>query len=289
MGAESLIGSIMGAEAQEDAAETASDSAEKIANKQIKLIRDMYEQNRADQLPFLEAGQKALTQLETADPTGGAQKYLDQLMGLTFPSGVDPTGGMDKYIQELEGLEFEFDENDPVYQWRASENERQVNQFMASRGGYDSRAAANMLLSSGMELQSQETDRQFNQRYLAKYNQLTDLAKLSYEKGQAEYNAATDKYSADVAKATTGFNAAMTLGGTKYNKLLDLVKVGTGSASAAGASGSNASNQLTNVLGQLSQDQQNAILQSGASQAQLWNSVGQSGNNAMMYYSMMSS
>ena len=288
MGAETLMGSYLGADAQEDAAEMASDTSTQVARMQTKLIREMYDQNRADQLPFLEAGQKAVKQLETADPTGGAQKYLDQLMKLTFPSGVDPTGGMDKYIQELEGLEFEFDANDPVYQWRASENERQVNQFMASRGGYDSRAAANMLLNSGMELQSQETDRQFNQRYLAKYNQLTDLAKLSYQKGQAEYNKATDKYSADVAKSTTGFNAAMTLGGTKYNKLLDLVKVGTG---AAGASGSSASNQLTNVLGQMSQDQQNAILQSGASQAQLWNSVGQSGTNtanaALMYYAMM--
>ena len=287
MGVSSLISGYLSSEAQSDAAQSAANSAQSTAQIQAKLIKDIYNQDRADMLPFINAGQEALDKIKNFDATGGADQYLTELMNLTFPSGVDPTGGMQTYIDQLAGLDFQLDTNDPIYQWRAAENERTVNQFMASRGGYDSRAAANMLLSSGMELQAQETERQFNQRYLAKYNQLTDLAKLSFEKGQAEYGAATDKYGADVAKATTGFNAAMTMGSAKYNQLLDLVKAGTGASAASGATGQSASNQLVNVYGQAGQAQQNALLQQGAATAQMWNNVGQSSNNALMAYMMM--
>jgi hypothetical protein len=273
-------------QASSDAALEAGRTSEAIADKQIKLLRQMYEQNRADMLPFLKAGQDALKKLDSVDVTGGAEEYLNNLMNLTFPDGVDPTGGAQKYIDELSQLEFELDTNDPIYQWRAAENERQVNQFMASRGGYDSRAAANILLSSGMQLQTEETERQFNQRYLAKYNQLTDLANMSYQQGQAQYKQATDKYSADVSKNITGYNAALQLGQAEYNKLLDLVKVGTGASSAAGNYGQNTANQISNVMGQNSTNQQNAILQSGAAQSAAWQGYGQSANNALMMYYM---
>lgn len=278
------IGAIIGGNAQEKAAGKAAKSSERIAKMQADLVRELYEQGRSDMLPFIKAGHKAIGDLQNFDATGGAGEHIERLMALTFPDGVDPTGGMQKYMDELESLEFEFDENDPVYQWRQKENQRRIDQFSASRGGYDSRAAANMLMESGMQLQGQEVDRQFNQRYLAKYNKLRDLAGLSLTKGQAEYGAAKDKYGADVARELTGYNAKMQMGATGYNQLADLVKFGTGAGATAGGFGQSASNQLSNIYGQMSQDQQNAILQQGASQAQMWNNLGQQSNNALMTY-----
>jgi len=235
-----------------------------------------------------EAGFKTRTtpNPDYVDPTGGAEKYLQNLMDITFPD-TDPTGGMQKYMEQLDALEFKFDPNDSVYKFRQQENERRVNQFMASRGGYDSRAAANMLLKSGMELEGQEIDRQFNQRYLTKYNKLVDLSKMSLGKGQAETQNALTKYTSDVSKNLTGFNAAMTLGKERQNELLAKVQAGLSASGTAGQLGSGASNQLANIFAANSNNQQNALLQQGAAQAGFWNSVGTLPGNAMMMYQLL--
>jgi hypothetical protein len=185
--------------------------------------------------------------------------------------------GVGDYISQLEGMEFDFqlDPDDPVYQWRQAENKRTVNQFFASRGGYDSRAAANMLLGTGMELQAQEEERQYSryaQRYQQKYNQLIDLANLRTSRG------------------TTGFNMAMSLGGAKTNYLQNLLGVGQASAAGTAAMGQTAANQLVQssqvatqnqigAYGAASQALQSAALQRGAAQAGFYQALGEAPAN----------
>ena len=50
----SIIGAYMGSESQEDAAETSAQMQQSIADKNIALTREIYEQNRADLAPFRE-------------------------------------------------------------------------------------------------------------------------------------------------------------------------------------------------------------------------------------------
>lgn len=227
----SIYSAYEGQKTQERSVDKSLSAAQRLADQQIGLIREMWTQNQADMAPFLAAAQGDLQALRDLDIGGSAQKYMDQ----------------------LEKLEFKFDENDPIYQWRQAENARQVNQFMASRGNYDSRAALNALTNSGMALQESEVARQFNQNYLPQYQKLKDLYAM-------------------------GLNTDI----NKYGQLLDVVKLGTGAGTTSGAQSTQTANMISNVLGGLSQDTQNAILAQGAAGANMWNSVGQSANNAAM-------
>jgi len=162
----SIAGSAIGASASRYAARRIASAMEIAAQAQI----DMLEKARGDMAPYREAGYKAIDEMWSMDPTGGAQKYIDQ----------------------LEGLEFQFDPDDEIYKWRQEQNEKAVNRFMASRGGYDSRVALNALQQSGMQLQENEISRQFQQRYLTKFNQLTKLYDMTRSQGAGQYSKLAD-------------------------------------------------------------------------------------------------
>jgi hypothetical protein len=194
----SLLGTFLGSGSQSKAAGKAADASYATAKLQADTAKEMFETTRQDFAPFLGAGKVAL----------------------------------DKYIGLL-GEDFRLDQSDPVYKWRQKENERTVNQFMASRGKYDSRAAANMLLNSGMALQADETDRQYG-TYL-----------------------------------------------NRFNQLLPLISTGAGAAGTVGQLSSNTSNQLANIWGAHGTNKQNALLQQGAANAQMWQGIGNLPANAL--------
>jgi hypothetical protein len=312
--------------AAKETAQISADAAIEAAELESRTIRDLYRQSRGDLEPFRQVGINALQQLMPGryEPGTGYEylhkgewidyqpAYLTEEASNALASGqlrqkpgkwisggsYDPTAGAQEwmsditgvgdYITQLEGMEFDFqlDPDDPVYQWRQAENQRTVNQFFASRGGYDSRAAANMLLRSGMELQGAEEERQYSryaQRYQQKYNQLVDLANLRTNRG------------------VTGFNMAMQLGGAKTNYLQNLLGVGQASAAGTAAANQTAASQLVQASqvgtqGQLnalalgyqgtvgaqsaaSQALQSAYAQQGLAQAGMWSAIGQAPAN----------
>ena len=149
-----VVGGLITAYSQDRSASKAADASQANANASNRLTRQMYDQSRKDLQPYMEWGQASMK-------------------------------GLGEYMKSVEKEGFKLDENDPIYKWRQSENERQVNQFMASRGGYDSRAAGNMLMQSGMALQGAEVDRQYNQRYLGKFNMLRSAAGLGMQAAAA--------------------------------------------------------------------------------------------------------
>jgi hypothetical protein len=246
-----VIGGALSARAQKKAAASAASASKYGVTASTEASLAMYAKTREDLTPYREAGQNALN--EMAASSDWADQFMSQLTGV------------DEYLGQLESLEFEFDPNDEVYKWRQSENERQVNQFFASRGGYDSRAAANMLTSSGMQLQADEVDRQYQQRYLSKYNQLLDLANLTTN------------------KATTGFNMAS----TNRNELMNLANLGLNAAGQTSMAGQTASNQIVNAIQTNSQNQQNALLQQGAAQAGLYNALGSAPANYLLMQKLL--
>ena len=138
------------------------------------------------------------------DPTGGAASYA-QLM-----EGADPTGGASKYLQQLEDLNFKLDPNDEVYKWRQEQTQRSINQAAAARGLYNSRPTINALSDADMALQESEVNRQFNQNYLAKQQQLQNLYGMSMGIGSAEYAQLADQY-----------QMAMQMGDVEYAKAVD--------------------------------------------------------------------
>ena len=180
---------------------------------------------------------------------GGQQTGYKRLPGQqpinVPPGGIDPSGEAQKYLDQLEDLTFELDENDPIYQWRKKEGEKTINAALAARGLHDSRVAVNRLSDYDMALQSDETDRQFNQNYLRKYGQTMDL-----------------------------FNMASNIGAKKYGKQLDLANLGYGATAGSASSATAAGNQLSSVYGAMGVGQQNNYLRQGQADAAFWSGIG---------------
>lgn len=154
------------------------------------------------------------------------QKYYEPFYNLGVSNipglnAADPTGGSGEFIDQLKnyGTNFQFDYNNPAYTQQLAETTRLNDQNLAARGMYNSRAALNLQDQSQRNLVGTEFDKQYSRGY----GNLTDL-----------------------------FGMTNTNAGTQYNKLLDMVKIGAGSAGSAGQ----------------------GALASGQSSANLWSGLG---------------
>jgi len=282
IGGASLAGSIFGASSQSDAYEQASKEAAKVQKEIFNITREDYAPYRdigIEALYNLAGYEKVPVESKTQTPiyqkvrvrnpafTGrdaaesGVEPFIYQnkLVGYdTTPKtdyewkktgeGIDVTGGAETYKNALENLDFAFDPNDPVYKWRKSQGEENLNNFLSSRGLYNSSYGLNQLNNYNMALQSDEVNRQYNQNYLREYTQNMDL-----------------------------FNMARTLGSDVYNKYLNLANLGYGATGATAASGANTANQLSsNYL--------NTGQMKGETEGAFWSGLAAAPVNALVAY-----
>lgn len=164
-------------------------------------------------------------------------------------TGVDPTGGAGKYKTALEGFNqnFTFNPDDPAYKYQMTEAEKSINRSLAARGLYDSRVGINALSDADRAITASEVDKQYNRGY----SNLNDL-----------------------------YNMSMQMGSVDYNKLLDLVKVGTGAGATAGGLGNQSANALTSSYNQVA----NTSNLNAANNASLWSGLGNIPANALGAY-----
>jgi len=129
------------------AASRAASQQANAANRAADLQNEQYQQTRRDQMPYMQAGTRALTKLEgLAD----YQKF-----------------GMDQFTQ------------DPGYAFRLKEGMNALNNQAAARGGLISGNALRAAQKYGQEMGSQEYTNAFN-RYQAERNaQLNPLQSLA--------------------------------------------------------------------------------------------------------------
>ena len=120
----SLLGGLFGASASKKAAQTAANSADQAT----ALQREMWQQGRTDQAPWLAAGTNALAQMQ--DPANAPQQWKNFSMA--------------DYHQ------------DPGYQFRLSEGLKALDRTAAARGGLLSGAALKGAQRYGQDLASQE-------------------------------------------------------------------------------------------------------------------------------------
>ena len=281
LAAASLFGAGMSARSQSKAAKKAAEDAAKVQWDMFNLTREDYEPYRNVGIDALYkmAGYSKVTEAGSDkrvpiykqqkvrnpdwhwdDPSSGPQYTTKNVLTgyKTDPTettrwektgeGIDPTGGSGKYLNALEELTFELDPDDEIYKWRKGESEKTMNQFLASRGLYNSSYGANRLLESGRALQAEEVDRQYSQNYLRQYGQQMDL-----------------------------FNMSNRMGGQIYNKYLNLSNLGYGATGATAGAGANTANQLSSVYQNLGQTQ-------GAAQGAFWSGAGAMPTNALVAY-----
>jgi hypothetical protein len=175
-----IIGSaVLGAASSRSAAKTQAAAANQAAG----LSKEQYEQTRADQAPFREAGVRALPELEKAS------RYT--------PFGMS---------------QFQAD---PGYAFRLSEGQKALDRSAAARGGLISGGALKAAQRFGQDMGSQEYTNAFN-RYQternARLNPLQSLAGMSQTAtnqlgaaGQNYANAAGQAIGAGAQAAASGY------------------------------------------------------------------------------------
>jgi hypothetical protein len=137
-----VVSSLVGARTAKKAGETQAAAADRAA----ELQREMFEQTRADQAPYREAGYNALANLQrTAGNVPGAFKF-----------------GAGDY------------QADPGYAFRLAEGQKALDRQAAARGGLISGGALKAATRFGQEMGSQEFGNAYN-RALTGYN--TDVAR----------------------------------------------------------------------------------------------------------------
>jgi hypothetical protein len=238
-------------------------------------------------------------------------------MGQINPTiATDPTGGAQKYLDQLDSLKFNLNPEDEIYKWREEQTRKTIDQAAAARGMYNSRPTINAQSDANMALQGQEVDRQFNQNYLAQQNQLQNLYNMALGIGGTQYGKSVDDYTRKYGQAADQFGMATQLGGikygqaadtynrgygqnmdaynmssqigqTQYNKLLDAIKAGQGAAGAMGSIGANTAGGLASTYSNLGSNLGNIAMQQGQNNQSFWGGMGAMPMNYMMLQQLM--
>jgi hypothetical protein len=271
----SVVSGVVGAATQKSSADKAASATKKAAQMSTDTQRYMFDEMMKLQDPYNQAGLKALGQLPSVDPSAEARKYQSQVENM--PALALPSLNLDSF-------NFAFNPNDPTYQYRQKEMEETINQAAAARGNYNSRPVINALSEGNMALTADESEKQFG-RALDTYNANVSTALSQYG---ADYGKTTDTYNAGYGKLTDLFNMSSNLGASDYNRLVDLVKIGQGSAGSAGQGAIATGQGLANTYGQLGNSLASTQIAKGQATSDLMSNIGktntQAGTLALLKY-----
>ena len=217
-----------GAGKQADAAMSAAELQHQDAQAALKFQKQQYADTRADQAPWLKAGQGAITTLADLMGHGG---FPDWTGSFTAPTDVT-------------------EQNDPGFQFRLQQGLKAIQNSAAARGsllsGGTLKALNNYAQGSASDEYSKVFDRSF-QQYLQRYNEFQ--------------NNQTNKFNRYASLAGIGQNAANTLtqaGQSAANNNASILlnsgaQIGQDlqNAAAARASGYNAYSRIPGTLADL--------------------------------------
>jgi hypothetical protein len=145
------------AKAQAGAAERSAELGKEVADQQVELQREQYNQTRADQTPFREAGVNALTRMQGGEfGVPGAFQF--------DPSQVSM---------------------DPGYSFRLSEGQKALDRQAAARGGLISGSALKAATRFGQDMGSQEYSNAYNRSYgraMDEYNSRINQSNTGYNR-----------------------------------------------------------------------------------------------------------
>ena len=217
------------ASTQAAAADKSGEIQKQIADQQLALQKQQYEEGVARQAPWLAAGKNALTRMqagEFAPPTA---------FNATDPRYAQPGAfkfGVNDYQQ------------DPGYAFRLSEGQKALERTAAARGGLISGGALKAATRYGQDMGSQEYQNAYN-RALTGYGTQVEQSNTAFNRGLTGYNA-------NVARSDTG-----------YNRLAGLAGVGQTTGQQLNAAGQNYAGTASTTLGNLGTNTSNALMAAG--------------------------
>lgn len=137
-------GALIGSRSTKKASQAQIDAA----NKSAELEKYIFDQQRADQMPWLQAGQTALSDLALANHTPFRFTY-----------------------NELTA--------DPGYQFRVDQANKALERSASARGGLFSGATGRSLAQLNQDMASQEYNNAYNRAYTARNDYLNRLASMA--------------------------------------------------------------------------------------------------------------
>ena len=180
------LGSLTGANKQAKAAQSAANTQAAATREATQVQKDMYDQTRADLMPYADAGKTS----------------LDQLMGQMGPDGY--------FSQTYTGQDIY---SDPSYQFRLQQGQDAIQSSAAARGGLLSGATLKALQGYGQDMASQEYQNaynRFNADQTNQYNRLSNLVGVGQNAAaqQGNYGAQTAQAVANNTMAGANAQAA---------------------------------------------------------------------------------
>ena len=233
-----IIGAALGhraskkaASAQKEAAYEASQTARDLSADQMDLYKQIYDEQKAQQAPYLQQGQAAIGKLGSL--MGGTDPFESYLQ----KSGLQ--GGLDAYLKQKGVSNYGF-LNSPQYQFLQKQGQQALDRSAAARGMGYSGAQMKAAQQFGQGLASQQYDKEYDraaQEFGNYYNRLAALA-------QGGQQAATTASQLGGQYAQNASNTLASLSNARTNIL--------GQQANARASGYAAqANALNNTLGGL--------------------------------------
>lgn len=133
----STVGSLIGSNQSANAAKDAASLQSAAANQAAATTKEQYEQNRADMMPWLQAGQAGL---------GRLSDYL----GTSGNTGAEGYGSLTKPFTMADY------QADPGYQFRLAEGQKALDRTSSSKGSYFSGNQLKAAQNYGQQAASQE-------------------------------------------------------------------------------------------------------------------------------------
>ena len=177
------VGSITGANKQAKAAQQAANTQAAASREATQIQKDMYDQTRADLMPYADAGKTS----------------LDQLMGQMGPDGY--------FNQTYTGQDIY---SDPSYQFRLQQGQDAIQSSAAAKGGLLSGATLKALQGYGQDMASQEYQNaynRFNADQTNQYNRLSNLVGVGQNAAAQQGNAGAQTAQAVANNTMAGANA----------------------------------------------------------------------------------
>ena len=208
------------ASAQKEAAYEANQTARDISAEQMDLYKQIYDEQKAQQAPYLQQGQSAIGKLGSL--MGGTDPFESYLQ----KSGLQ--GGLDAYLKQKGVSNYGF-LNSPQYQFLLKQGQQALDRSAAARGMGYSGAQMKAAQQYGQDLASQQYDNEYNRAAKEYFNK--------YDQARGQFG---DYYNRLAGIAQGGQQTAQSLGGMG----------GQYGQNAGGTLGS-LSTQLQNNIGQL--------------------------------------
>lgn len=187
-----VVGDLLGGRAERKAAKRASEAQMGAAFQANELEKKMYEQSRADQMPWLEQGKNSLAQLGQLTKWGG------------------------DFRKPFDMSQFEAD---PGYQFRLGEANRGADRAAAARGLTNSGTALRELSRVNQGMASDEFQNAYDrwaQERQTQYNMLSDLANTGQVTGGQLANLGSDysnQYGQNLGQAANARASSFVAGG----------------------------------------------------------------------------